>query len=76
MNPADLHQAFQVLSDKINPNDGQPEMSRENLLTLLQKCGEHMNEYEMADCLSNLLHLNNSSEDLFDTMNSDDACKY
>ena len=33
-----------------------------------------MSDYEMADCLSNLLHLNNQSTDLFDTMNAEDAC--
>ena len=49
-------------------------MTRENLLNLLQQCGEHISDYEMADCLSNLLHLNNQSTDLFDTMNAEDAC--
>ena len=34
-----------------------------------------MSDYEMADSLSNLLHLNNQSTDLFDTMNAEDACK-
>lgn len=74
MNPSDLHHAFRVLSDHVNPNDDQPEMSRETLLTLLQHGGEHMNDYEMADCLSNLLQINNATADLFETMNAEDAC--
>jgi hypothetical protein len=28
----------------------------------------------MADCLANLLHLNNETTEMFDTMNADDAC--
>lgn len=76
LNPADLHRAFDVLCDQISPADGQPEMTREDLLKLLQQCGEHMSDYEMADCLSNLLHLNNQSTDLFDTMNAEDACNF
>ena len=75
LNPADLHRAFDVLSDQLSLGDGQPEMTRENLLNLLQQCGEHMSDYEMADSLSNLLHLNNQSTDLFDTMNAEDAWK-
>ena len=74
LNPADLHRAFDVLCDQISSLDGQPQMTRENLLNLLQQCGEHMSDYEMADCLSNLLHLNNQSTDLFKTMNAEDAC--
>ena len=74
LNPADLHQAFNVLADQLNPTDGQPELNRENLLTLLQQHGEHMSDYEMADCLANLLHLNNQSNDMFETMNAEDAC--
>jgi hypothetical protein len=30
----------------------------------------------MADCLANLLNLNNQSNELFDTMNAEDACKF
>jgi hypothetical protein len=51
-------------------------MNRENLLFLLQQFGEHMNDYEMADCLANLLNLNNESIELFDTMNAEDACMF
>ncbi|CAF4217961.1 unnamed protein product [Rotaria magnacalcarata] len=51
-------------------------MNRENLLYLLQQYGEHINDYEMADCLSNLLHLNNESTEMFDTMNAEDACQF
>ena len=75
LNPTDLHRAFDVLSYQLSLGDGQREMTRENLLNLLQQCGEHMSDYEMADSLSNLLHLNNQSTDLFDTMNAEDACK-
>jgi hypothetical protein len=35
-----------------------------------------MNDYEMADCLANLLNLNNESTELFDTMNAEDACQF
>ncbi len=35
-----------------------------------------MNDYEMADCLSNLLNLNNESNEMFETMNSEDAGKF
>jgi len=35
-----------------------------------------MNDYEMADCLANLLNLNNESTELFDTMNAEDACRF
>jgi hypothetical protein len=34
-----------------------------------------MTDYEMADCLANLLHLNNESTEMFDTMNAEDACE-
>lgn len=51
-------------------------MNRENLLYLLQQFGEHMNDYEMADCLANLLNLNNETTEIFDTMNAEDACKF
>ncbi len=76
LNPADLNQAFGVLSDELNSNNNQPQISRENLLYLLQQFGEHMNDYEMADCLANLLNLNNESTELFDTMNAEDACMF
>ncbi|CAF0870190.1 unnamed protein product [Rotaria sp. Silwood1] len=56
LNPADLNQAFNGLSDRLNPDNNQPQITRENLLFLLQQYGEHMNDYEMADCLGNLLH--------------------
>ncbi|CAF5016533.1 unnamed protein product [Rotaria sp. Silwood1] len=56
LNPADLNQAFNGLSDQLNPDNNQPQITRENLLFLLQQYGEHMNDYEMADCLGNLLH--------------------
>ena len=74
LNPADLYHAFSTLSNQINSENGQPQMYRENLLYLLQQYGEHMNDYEMADCLSNLLHLSNESIEMFDTMNAEDAC--
>jgi hypothetical protein len=35
-----------------------------------------MNDYEMADCLANLLNLNNESTEMFDTMNAEDACRF
>lgn len=75
LNPGDLNHAFDVLADESSPEDGQPQLSRENLLYLLQQHGEHMNDYEMADCLANLLNLNNENNDLFQTMNAEDACK-
>ena len=74
LNPADLYHAFSTLSNQVNSENGQPQMYRENLLYLLQQYGEHMNDYEMADCLSNLLHLSNESIEMFDTMNAEDAC--
>ncbi|UJR34201.1 hypothetical protein I4U23_021607 [Adineta vaga] len=76
LNPADLTHAFNVLSDQINSDNGQPEINRENLLCLLQRYGEHINDYEMAECLANLLNLNNETTDIFDTMNADDACRF
>ena len=36
---------------QITSEDGQPQINRENLLFLLQQYGEHINDYEMADCL-------------------------
>ena len=74
LNPADLNQAFELLTDEFSSEDGQPQISRENLLYLLQQFGEHMNDYEMADCLANLLNLNNETTEMFDTMNAEDAC--
>ncbi|CAF5024421.1 unnamed protein product [Rotaria sp. Silwood1] len=76
LNPADLNQAFNGLSDQLNPDNNQPQITRENLLFLLQQYGEHMNDYEMADCLGNLLHLHNESTEMFDTMNVEDACQF
>jgi hypothetical protein len=76
LNPADLNHAFSVLADELNPDNRQPQITRENLLYLLQQFGEHMNDYEMADCLANLLNLNNESTELFDTMNAEDACRF
>ncbi|CAF0866926.1 unnamed protein product [Rotaria sordida] len=76
LNPSDLYHAFNVLCNQYDSEDGQPQMNRENLLYLLQQYGEHMNDYEMADCLSNLLHLNNESTEMFDTMNAEDACQF
>ncbi|CAF0905178.1 unnamed protein product [Adineta ricciae] len=76
LNPADLSHAFNVLSDEISSDDGQPEINRENLLCLLQRYGEHINDYEMAECLANLLNLNNETTEMFDTMNADDACQF
>ena len=75
LNPADLSHAFDVLSDEISSDENQPEINRENLLCLLQRYGEHINDYEMAECLANLLNLNNETTEMFDTMNADDACK-
>lgn len=49
-------------------------MNRESLLYILQQYGEHMNDYEMADCLANLLNLNSEATEIFDTMNAEDAC--
>lgn len=63
------------MADQLNPTDGQPELNRENLLTLLQQQGEHMSDYEMAECLANLLNLNNQSNEMFETMNAEDAGK-
>lgn len=74
LNPTDLYQAFNVICNQSDSEDGQPQINRENLLYLLQQYGEHINDYEMADCLSNLLHLNNESSEMFDTMNAEDAC--
>jgi hypothetical protein len=51
LDPADLNQVVNVLSDQLNPNNDQPQITRENLLFLLQQYGEHMNDYEMADCV-------------------------
>ncbi|CAF2834945.1 unnamed protein product [Rotaria sp. Silwood2] len=76
LNPADLNHAFNVLCNQYDPEDGQPQMNRENLLYLLQQYGEHMSDYEMADCLANLLHLNNESTEMFDTMNAEDASQF
>ncbi|CAF0765825.1 unnamed protein product [Adineta steineri] len=76
LNPADLTHAFNVLSDQLNSNNGQPEIYRENLLCLLQQYGEHINDYEMAECLANLLNLNHETTEMFDTMNADDACAF
>ncbi|CAF4575897.1 unnamed protein product [Rotaria socialis] len=45
LNPADLNYAFNVLSDQLNPEDGQSQINHENLLFLLQQYGEHMNDY-------------------------------
>ncbi|CAF0988367.1 unnamed protein product [Adineta steineri] len=70
LNPADLTHAFNVLSDQLNSNNGQPEIYRENLLCLLQQYGEHINDYEMAECLANLLNLNHETTEMFDTMNA------
>lgn len=63
------------MADQLNPTDGQPELNRENLLTLLQQQGEHMSDYEMAECLANLLNLNNQSNEMFETMSAEDAGK-
>jgi hypothetical protein len=30
----------------------------------------------MADCLANLLNLNNQTKEMFDTMNAEDACMF
>jgi len=30
----------------------------------------------MADCLANLLNLNNQTTEMFDTMNAEDACMF
>ena len=73
LNPADLHRAFDVLADQLSPEDGQPEINRENLLFLLQQYGEHLSDYEMADCLSNLLQIPNASTEMFDVITADDA---
>jgi hypothetical protein len=75
LNPADLQRAFNVLADRLGIPDGQPELSRESLLDLLQQHGEHISDYEMADCLSNLLHADEpAATDVLETMDADDAC--
>ena len=73
LNPTDLQHAFDVLADQLSPEDGQPEINRENLLFLLQQYGEHLSDYDMADCLSNLLQISNGSTDMFDLITADDA---
>ncbi|CAF3738597.1 unnamed protein product [Rotaria sp. Silwood1] len=64
------------LNDFIKCKHGQLQINHENLLFLLQQYDEHMNNYEMADCLSNLCHLNSVSTEMFDTMNAYDACQF
>ena len=39
-------------------------LPRHVFLNELQTRGEHMTDYELADCISNLLHLNSEVEDL------------
>ncbi|CAF1189811.1 unnamed protein product [Didymodactylos carnosus] len=72
LNPSDLYQAFEVLGDNLNSKTCEPEITRENLLYLLQTFGEHMSEYELADCLCNLLNLQENIDD----MNTADASEF
>ena len=52
-----------MLNRSTNPYGGNA-IKRENFLDEIQSRGEHMTDYELADCLSNLMHANYQVDEL------------
>lgn len=65
LDPYQIYNSFKVLSDELQNEESIP---RHLFLNELQTHGEHMTDYELADCVSNLMHLNNQ----VDEMNKDE----
>ena len=70
LDPYEIYNAFQLLKNttttdsesELDTNDSS--LHRSVFLNELQKRGEHMTDYELADCLSSLLHLNNRVDEM------------
>lgn len=60
MDPYQIYNSFRVLNNRSNSDF----LPRHVFLNELQSHGEHMTDFELADCISNLLHLNNDVQDL------------
>ena len=63
IDPLQIYNAFKVLNDNFDRrrDEGLP---RHIFLNELQSRGEHMTDYELADCVSNLLHTNHQVDEL------------
>lgn len=63
LDPYEIYNSFKVLSS-MNNRDNSNFLPRHVFLNELQSRGEHMTDYELADSISNLLHLNQEVDDL------------
>jgi len=60
LDPYQIYNSFKVLSNELQNEESIP---RHLFLNELQTQGEHMTDYELADCVSNLMHLNSDQVD-------------
>ncbi|XP_076820572.1 cilia- and flagella-associated protein 251-like [Clavelina lepadiformis] len=75
LSPDELYKAFEVLGSV--KSDGEPAIDRSDLLSILQRKGEHMTEYELAEYLTTLLGYcaEGGSAELGETRDHEEASK-
>jgi hypothetical protein len=62
LDPYEIYNAFRIINNKYqNESESLP---RHVFLEELQTSGEHMTEYELADCVTNLLHTKHQVDEL------------
>lgn len=62
LDPYEIYNAFRILNKKYETHD--QSLPRHVFLDELQSRGEHMTDFEIADCVTNLLHTNHQVDEL------------
>lgn len=63
LDPYQIYDAFRLINQKYTDQDDSS-IQRHIFLNEMQTRGEHMTDYELADCLSNLMHANQAVDEL------------
>ncbi len=66
LDPYEIYNAFKTLNNKYNNEneDEEEHLPRHIFLDELQSRGEHMTDYELADCITHLLHTNHAVDEM------------
>jgi hypothetical protein len=68
LDPYEVYNAFKLLNKGYSDGESEPEsgasLPRFVFLNELQSKGEHITDYELADCVSNLLHTSNQVDEM------------